>query len=141
MPTHTRRGDETPITVVLQLLPENIHAALVLLSEYLTRGFGAVKHAVEIRRDDAFVMRELAVDHPTLRPRDPGVGDEDVQTPAQVVDAVVDDFASVGVVCDINLVGLAFCKWSVTCYVLNELEVGRDLHFTPYFSSISFALS
>ena len=93
-----------------QLLAKGVHTTLVLLAEDLARGSGAVEDAVEICRHDGFVVRELAIDHPTLSPGDTGIGDEDVEAAAEVANAFVQHLLRVLGVGNIDLVCFA-CWW------------------------------
>lgn len=107
MATHTRRSDETPCPVVLELLAESIDASLVLLPEYFTSSLGAIEDRVEIGRDNSFVVRKLAVYHPTLRPWDAGIGYEDVQAASKVSYTLIEYLFGVVVVCCIDLIRFA----------------------------------
>ena len=89
MPTHTRRSHKTPISIVLQLLPIGRSPLRLLAAPVLTRRARGVEGSVQIRGDHLVVVRDLAVEHGALRPGDAGVGDEDVETAAEVFDGLV----------------------------------------------------
>lgn len=109
VPAHGRRGDEAAVRVILERLArKRLAARSVLAPPNFARGFGAVKDAVEIRGDDFVVVGRLAVDHPSLSPRNAGVGDEDVKSAIELFRNVVDAVPDVFLVCHVNLVGSAF---------------------------------
>lgn len=92
---------------MLQFLAKRIDARLVLRPEDFARSFRSVEDAIEVCGNNGSVVRQLAVDHAALSPGDAGVGYEDVQPPAQIVDGLVQDFANVVEVGGIDLVRLA----------------------------------
>lgn len=110
MSRHTRRSNETPITIILHLPTHHITSLrLILPSEYLTSSFSAVEHTIQIDGNDLVICRNLTIDHAAILPWDTSISNKDVQTAVEFGDDVFDGFLRVLVVCYVDLVGFA-CK-------------------------------
>ena len=108
---HGGRGDEAAVAVVLELVAVEVGALLPLPPPDLTGGTGAEEGTVKIGGDDLVVVGDLTVDGRTLGPWDARVGNEDVQTAVELLDNIVDLLLDIGLVGDVDLVGLA----CITC--------------------------
>ena len=104
---HAGRCDEGSICIVLQLLPVHVGPFLLLTSPVCSRGSGTIKGAVKIGSDNLAVVINLSVEHGSLRPRDTGVGNEDVEASIELLDDFVDHLMNVLRIGDVDLVGLA----------------------------------
>lgn len=92
---------------MLQFSAKRINTRLVLRPEDFARSFGAVEDAVEVRGNDGSVVRQFTVNHAALSPRNSGVGYEDIQSTAQIVDGLLQNFANVVEVGSVDLIRLA----------------------------------
>lgn len=104
---HAGRRDEAAVGEALELLAVDGGALGLLAAPVAAGGARAVEGSVEVGGDDLLVVGELAVEHGALRPRDAGVGDEDVQAPVELLDDLVDGLLDGLVRRDVDLVCLA----------------------------------
>ena len=104
VPTHAGRGNEASIPEALDGIPMDSRAFLLLPPPMLASILGAVEGAVQICGDDLAIMAVVAIQHWTLCPRDPSVGDEDVEAAVKFADYGVNGFFYLKVMCDIDLV-------------------------------------
>ena len=88
--THASCSNETAIGEVLELLAMHIGSFLLLTSPVCTGRLGAVVGAVEIGGHDLAVMVNLSVQHRSLGPGYPGVGNEDVEAAIELLDNLID---------------------------------------------------
>lgn len=108
VPAHARRSDKASVSEVLELLAVGGGALGLLAAPVPTSRAGGVEGSVQIGGDDLLVVGELAVERGALRPWDAGVGDEDVETSAEVIDALVHGCLDGLVGGDVDLVCLAW---------------------------------
>ena len=107
MPTHAGSSNEATVGEVLELLAMHACSFHLLASPVRTGGLGAIVSAVEIGGNDFAIVVNFTVEHRPLRPRDTGVGDEDIETAIEFLDYLVDRFLNVLGIGDIDLVCLA----------------------------------
>ena len=106
--THTGSSNEATVGVVLQLLAGHGGHLLLLTSPMGTCSTSTVEGAVKIRCDYLAVMVNLPVEHGTLCPRDPGIGDEDVETAVEFLDDLINHLLNVLGVRHVDLISLAY---------------------------------
>lgn len=145
MPTHTRRAHKATITIILQLLAiQPLTAVLVLAAPNFSRSAGAVEDAVQVGGDDFVVVRELAVDHSALGPRDTGVSDEDVEAAIEIAHVGLHDLFDIFFACHVALVCFACSAGNISNTMTMAMAiamVAKNSHFTPKSSAICSAFS
>jgi hypothetical protein len=72
MPAHAGRGDEAAVSKARKLV-------LLLFTPDLAGCARAVENPIDIRLHHFLVVRNLAIDHRALRPRNAGIGDENIE--------------------------------------------------------------
>ena len=110
MSTHTRSCHEAAISEALELVAIQIRPLLLLAPPVGPSGFGAVIGAVQIGGHNLTVVIDLPVEHGALCPRDPGVGNEDIQTAIELFDDFGDGFFDMLVIGYVDLVCLAWMQ-------------------------------
>ena len=131
MTAHRRRGHKAPIAEVLQRLPVQV-SPLFLLSLPVGRGRpSAVEGPVEVNPHHLGVVAKRAIDHGALCPRHSGIGDKDVQTAVEVLDALVNGLLHGRRIGDVTLVCLgwmALASWIQFTFMQSERESSYSEH-------------
>ena len=78
MTAHARCGNETAVGVIFKFLPIDIRPLLLLPSPVDTGSSGAIKRAVQVRRDNPSIVFDSTVKRGALSPRYTGICDEDI---------------------------------------------------------------
>ena len=115
MSTHARRRDEASICEALELV-------LFLFAPDLRGHTGAVEDTVDVDLHHFGVVRELAVHHGSLGPRDSRVRYENIQSIVELFGLGDYGFFDSRGVCDVYLVGFACGEVSVGVRVGKEYE-------------------
>lgn len=76
--THARGCHEAAVSEALELVAIGVRSLLLLASPVSASGSCAIEGAVQVGGHNLAVVIDLPVEHGTLCPWDPGVGDEDV---------------------------------------------------------------
>ena len=104
---HTRRSNEAAILEV-DLVAVDVSAFFSLSPPVLACRTVAVERAIQVGVHHVMIVFDLAVEHGSLRPRDAGVGNENVETAVEFLDNLVDHLLDMLLVSHIDLVGLAY---------------------------------
>lgn len=106
--THRSSSHEATVGEVFEGLSIKVSALLLLSLPVGSSGLGAVEGTVQVNAYNLAVVRERALNHGTLGPRDTSIGNEDVQAAVEVLNALVDGLLHGGSVGDVTLVCLGW---------------------------------
>ena len=104
MTTHAGGGNEAAITIALKLPSIYVRTLLFLASPYLASCSCAVECTVQVGRYDLAVVLNLAIKCRALGPRYTGVRNEDIQSPIEISDNLINNVFNLLGIGDVDLV-------------------------------------
>ncbi len=113
MSTHAGGSHKAAVGVVLQLLPVQIGSFLLLPAPMGRGGSGAVVGAIKIGGDHLPIVVHGPFEHGALGPRDPSVGDEDIEAAVELFHDLVNGLLDMLGIGHVDLVRLACPGYSV----------------------------
>lgn len=131
--THGSSSHEATVGEVFEGLSIKVGTLLLLSLPMGRSSLGAVEGTVQVNAHDLRIVRERALNHRTLSPRDTSIGNEDVQAAVEVLDALVDGFLHSSSIGDVTLVCLG---WNRMLAV--ECESNQGLYSLKHTLNVMF---